>query len=147
MKLLVYPLALALALALTAPAGAAPATPPERGRGWLTGAGLVLVGGSFVAAALGLGAWIEVSENNRRLSGYYPPGGPAPAADAAPVLRQLVDQRDRAARTIAPLLLAAAATLSGGLTLLLLDVPRPHGLRAALLPHRQGASLAVSGTF
>jgi hypothetical protein len=148
------PIACLLAVVLLALPAAAevPATPSalaeSRGRGWLTGTGLGLVGLSLLAGALGLSFQLTANDANRRVAAYYPPPNGAPTVEEARAVTQLVNQRDSAQALAVPLFLGAAAALAGGLACVVLDGGRAGApVQVAVVPGPSAVSLWVTTRF
>jgi len=114
-------LALTMAVVLGASTAQAGASAEGAHRGWLTGAGLGLLGAGVAAATLGLGFFLTASDADRMLAAYYPTPQSAPLPDEAPAVKRIQDRRDGAFTAGAVSVGLGAAMVVGGVVCLVLD--------------------------
>jgi len=150
----VRPLATLLAVALLAAPlaraeDAGPAAPvttatETRGRGWLTGFGVGLLGLGLAGVMLGIGGVITMSEANTLLAAYYPTPGSAPTAAEAPAVKLIEARRDGASAMGVAAFITGGVALATGILFLALDGRAPA---VAVAPIPGGAAVAVAGRW
>lgn len=117
----------------------------SRGRGWLTGAGLVLTGGGAVALSLAAIEGAKADSASRTVEAYYAHGAAPTAAEAATV-RWMKERSDTASTQALALLISGASALAIGIGLVLWDGWLGHtSVSVGIQP--SGASVLVTGRF
>lgn len=133
-----------VARAEDAPAAPVAVANDARGRGWLTGLGVGLLGLGLAGAMLGLGGLITTSDANALLSAYYPTPGSAPTKDEAAAVKLIEARRDGASALAVAAFITGGVALAGGIVALVLDGRAPA---VAVAPIPGGAAVAVSGRW
>ena len=140
---------LALAVMTLSLSAAAEPTPNSH-RGWLTGAGIVLVGSGLVVSSIGIHGLLTAQDADRSLKLYYPTEGAAPRSFEVATVRELEARRVAANAMVLPSFAASGASILVGLGLLLLDglLPsRANGVTVALSFADHGGALILTGSY
>lgn len=116
----------------------------SRGRGWLTGLGVGLLGVGLAGVMLGISGAITTSDANALLAAYYPDSTSAPKKEEAGAVKFIATRRDDALAMAVAGFVAGGVALAGGLLALLLDGRAPA---VAVAPIPGGAAVAVSGRW
>lgn len=143
-------LALGLALLLTAPPqGALAQTQASevRERGWLSALGLGLLCAGLGGVGMGLGARLNASDANDRLTAYVGNGRTPLEAEASTVLA--LEARAQSSATLATVaFIAGGALLASGVTALIFDGRQAKpAVAASVMPSQGGFALFFSARF
>jgi len=134
--------ALALAVLLVGSSAQAADSAREAHRGWLTGAGLGLIGAGVASATLGVGFLLTASDADRLLAAYYPTPQSAPLPDEAPAVKRIQDRRNGAFTAGVVSAGLGAAMVAGGVVCLVLDGRKAPAVSVVPLPG--GGAVAVA---
>ena len=117
-----------------------------RGRGWLTGLGVGLVGGGLAAIAVGAAFAANASQADSMISGLLDANGDLPK-NQAPAAGQLSERRASAQMAAIGLLVTGGALVVGGVISVIVDSMFAHAPRVAFALVREGGVLVVGGEF
>ncbi len=137
-------LAVMVAVVVAMPSWAEPVevAAPERGRGWLTGLAIGLVGVGIGALAVGSASAANAAQLDALIAAY---GTPSKAE--APTVKSLLDSRESANAVATPLLVTGGVLIAGALVSLIIDTVFSHAPAVAFVGVRSGGVLTLSATF
>lgn len=123
-------------------------TTSTRGRTWLTGTGIGLIGAGIAVAVLGVNFQLTASDADKMLKVYLPTPESVPGNDEAAAVKLLSDRREQNGKLAGVMLVGGGVLLVGGLACIILDgLMADSPVKVAVTPTRDGGMFVLSAQF